>query len=65
MGIYLIGFYEKSQEKDHFTKAWWASIFILFMTQQIDVHYFDGRISIMFWILLAGLRNIISTNESN
>ncbi len=63
--IYLISFYEKKQEKDHFTKAWWASIFILFMTQQIDVHYFDGRISIMFWILLAGLRNIISTNENN
>ena len=63
--IYLNGFYEKNQENDYFTKAWWTSIFILFITQQIDVHYFDGRISIIFWILLAGLRNIISTNENN
>ena len=36
------------------------SIFILFMTQQIDLHYFDGRISIAFWLLLAGLKNIVN-----
>ena len=63
--IYFISFYEQSRNKDYFTKAWWASIFILFMAQQIDVHYFDGRISIIFWIFLAGLKNIICTKEKN
>ncbi len=42
-----------------FEKAWWTSIFILLISQTFDVQYFDGRISIMFWVLLAGLKTII------
>ena len=45
-----------------FEKAWWSSIFILLISQSFDVQYFDGRISIMFWILLAGLKTIIDEN---
>jgi len=63
--IYLISFYEERRNKDYFTKAWWASIFILFMAQQIDVQYFDGRISIIFWSFLAGLKNIICAKENS
>ena len=51
------------QKLDFISKAWWASIFILFISQQIDVHYFDGRISIIFWILLAGTKNIITSKN--
>ena len=43
-------------------KAWWSSIFILLVSQFFDVQYFDGRISVMFWILLAGLKTIIDEN---
>ena len=42
-----------------FERAWWTSIFLFFMTQLFDVQYFDGRISLIFWILLSGARNII------
>ena len=42
-----------------FEKAWWTSIFIFLISQSVDVQYFDGRISIVFWILLAGLKTII------
>ncbi len=45
-----------------FEKAWWSSIFLLLISQFFDVHYFDGRISIMFWLLLAGLKTIIDEN---
>ena len=45
-----------------FEKAWWSSIFILLASQSFDVQYFDGRISIMFWLLLAGLKTIIDEN---
>tara|TARA_B100000242_G_scaffold224933_1_gene165458 strand:+ start:1822 stop:3138 length:1317 start_codon:yes stop_codon:yes gene_type:complete len=58
--IFLIKNFNLAQEKDFYTKAFWASIFILFITQQIDLHYFDGRISIAFWLLLAGLKNIVN-----
>ena len=42
-----------------FEKAWWTSIFIFLISQSVDVQYFDGRISIVFWILLAGLKTMI------
>ena len=45
-----------------FEKAWWSSIFLFLISQFFDVHYFDGRISIMFWLLLAGLKTIIDEN---
>ena len=42
-----------------FDKAWWGSIFIFSISQLVDIQYFDGRISIFYWILLAGIKNII------
>ena len=40
-------------------KAWWSSFFALFLSQMLDIQYFDFRISISFWILLSGLISII------
>ena len=39
-----------------FDKAWIISIFILVISQLFDIQYFEGRISLAMWILLAGLR---------
>ena len=39
-----------------FDKAWLVSIFTLMISQLFDIQYFEGRISIAMWILLAGLR---------
>ena len=47
-----------------FERAWFASFFVLFCSQLVDIQYFDGRISIIFWILLAGLKEIINSNNS-
>ena len=44
-------------------KAWWTSSFILCGTQLVDVQYYDGKISIAFWILLAGLKSIINEKQ--
>tara|TARA_B100000886_G_scaffold185232_1_gene127073 strand:+ start:3933 stop:5057 length:1125 start_codon:yes stop_codon:yes gene_type:complete len=46
-------------------KAWFTSFFILLLSQLVDIQYYDGRISILFWILLAGLKQIITINKSN
>tara|TARA_B100000941_G_scaffold222246_1_gene164560 strand:- start:858 stop:2150 length:1293 start_codon:yes stop_codon:yes gene_type:complete len=40
-------------------RSWLASTSVLLISQMNDITYFDGRISIMFWIFLSGLRNII------
>ena len=40
-------------------KSWLAASIVIVLSQMNDVTYYDGRISIVFWILLSGLRNII------
>jgi len=45
-----------------FEKAWWASTCLFIISQCFDVQYFDGRISIVFWILLAGIKKVIDEN---
>lgn len=40
-------------------KSWLASTTVLLISQMNDITYYDGRISVMFWIFLSGLRNII------
>ena len=46
-----------------FDKAWAVSLVVLLLSQMFDVQYFDGRISIVLWVLIAGTRNIISEKK--
>ena len=43
----------------NFNRAWWAATILLVSSQLVDVQYYDGRISVVFWILLSGLRAMI------
>ena len=44
--------------RNNFDKAWWASIFLMALSHLYDNQYYDLRISISSWILLAGIQNI-------
>ncbi len=44
-------------------RAWIISFYLLVLIHLIDIPYFDGRVSITGWILLAGTRNIILINN--
>ena len=55
---------QKSTNK-YFERAWWASFFVLLCSQMFDVQYYDGRISISFWILLSGLKCILEENPKS
>ena len=46
-------------ESSLFARAWWSSSLFLLCSHMLDIPYFDARISIAFWILLAGLRGLI------
>ena len=48
-----------------YDKAWVTSLLVLIISQLVDVQYFDGRISMVGWILLSGSNNIIKNNYSN
>ena len=39
-----------------FEKAWFSSILFITYSHLFDMQYFDLRISMITWILLAGLR---------
>ena len=51
-------------KKNIFDRSIWTSVIIFLLSQQIDIQYFDGRISLLFWILLAGLKCINDENNS-
>tara|TARA_B100000886_G_scaffold339872_1_gene306778 strand:- start:2668 stop:3984 length:1317 start_codon:yes stop_codon:yes gene_type:complete len=50
-------------QTNFYDRAWFSSFIILIYTQLVDIQYFDGRISIIFWILLAGLKELINTDS--
>ena len=56
-------FFNKLIKISIFDKAWVISIMLFLFSQLVDVQYFDGRISILFWILLAGAKNIIDEDK--
>jgi len=37
-------------------KFWWISTLIILLMHLTDITYYDGRISLLFWILIAGIR---------
>jgi len=56
-------FTKKNLSEDLINKCWWISSFIIIFMNLSDITYYDGRISILFWILLAGLRCLLRENE--
>ena len=58
LNIYL------ADKKNIFDRSIWTAVIVFLLSQQIDIQYFDGRISFLFWILLAGLKCINDENQS-
>ena len=46
-------------------RAWITSLIIIMMTHLVDIQYFDGRISITSWFLLAGMNCMIRDNSQS
>ena len=58
--------YKISNKKELiFSKSWFASSIIILLSQMNDITYYDGRISVILWILIAGLNKIGSENKSD
>ena len=47
-----------------FDKSWVTSLVVLLTSQMVDIQYFDGRVSIIFWLLISGSSNIIDKKEN-
>ena len=61
----FIKIFSYKPKNSYFERAWWASIFYFSLSQLTDIQYYDGKISLIAWILLAGLKNIIYESETN
>ena len=61
--IYILK--KKNSEENFLDKVWLTSFLIIINSNLLDIPYFDVRISILFWILLSGLKSIISENYEN
>ena len=48
---------------DLFDQGWFTAFAISLWMQTNDLTYFDARMSLSFWILLSGLRNILRKSE--
>ena len=46
-----------------FDRAWWAAVLVLIVLHATDLPFFDSRLNIAGWILLAGLRSGIANDE--
>jgi len=51
------------QTENFFDRGWYAATIVILFANTIDILYFDIRISILTWMFLAGLRNIIFYKE--
>ena len=54
----IFSIYENYFEKNLFDKTFLISFFFIILNHLFDVNYFDGRISIASWLLLAGIKGI-------
>ena len=64
--LYLSGkkiFFKTNGNSTLFDRAFWSAIFFFMASQLVDIQYFDGKLSFIMWILLAGLKNIIDENR--
>ena len=61
--INIVLFTKTRESCSLYDQSWIAALVVLFFSQMVDVQYFDGRISIIFWILLSGSSNIIENYE--
>lgn len=52
-------------KKSLINKCWFASSLVVIVSHLFDITYYDGKISILIWILLSGLKCIIQEEKSN
>lgn len=57
-------FKKKELKNNFYERAWLVSASIFLILHLFDIVYFDFRISIIFWILLSGLRGILNQSKT-
>ena len=56
-------FVKDKNSKSIINKAWITSLLIIIISHLSDLTYYDGRVSLLIWILLAGLKCILDEEK--
>ena len=63
--IKTVYFKYTENEKNLINKCWLASSLVVTISHLSDITYYDGKISILIWVLLSGLECIIKEGQIN
>ena len=47
-----------------FDKAFWTALLFFIISQLADIQYFDGKISLVIWILIAGVKKMLEERNN-
>ena len=61
----LVVFSKNKQFNSKINKAWISAILIIIINHLADITYYDGRVSLLIWTLLAGLKCILDEDKIN
>lgn len=59
INLYIKIYRKKSYKTNSNDRVWWGAAFLFFMIHMFDIPYYDLRISILGWVFLASIRNIL------
>ena len=54
---------KKHNNYTNIDRYWFISTIVTLFSHMNDVTYYDGKISILIWLLLSGLKSIIEENK--
>lgn len=55
---------QRNSQISLFDKAFWTALLFFIISQLADIQYFDGKISLIIWILIAGIKMIIEERNN-
>ena len=62
LALLILGLYCRVLELEIFDRAWWSAALVLVVLHSSDLPFFDSRLNVAGWILLAGLRCLIKSS---
>ena len=63
--VFLKNSFFKRDNLSIIDKSWFISFSALFLTNIFDLPYYDVKISLSMWVMLAGLRSLINSNQES
>ena len=63
--LLILGLQRRVLELGDFDRAWWSAVLVLVVLHGSDLPFFDSRLNIAGWILLAGLRCLVKQKATS